>query len=258
MNQNKIRQCWQAGQPALGTFIFSTDPATTEIAGLAGLDFAVIDTEHAPLGMAEAADHIRAASGARLATLIRIPELDHGLIGKLLDAGADGIMLAHFGKDPDAARAFGSVLRYAPAGDRPSCTGVRAARYALTSYADYVQHANRDLLAIGLVEDADVVPHLDALLKDVHIDALMPGPGDLSTSLGLYGQPTHPEVRKVIGEVIAAARRAGVRVGMYLNTPAEIADWLPLKMDFYIYLFDTKILALAYAGAVREMRSHLP
>ena len=258
MDQNRMRQRWHAGAPALGTFIFSTDPATVEIAGLAGLDFAVIDLEHAPLGMGEATNHIRAAGATHVATLVRIPELDHGLIGKLLDAGADGIMLAHFGKDAAAARTFGSALRYAPAGDRPSCTGVRAANYALSSYADYVKHANADLIAIGLVEDAEVVPQLDALLNEVRVDALMPGPGDLSTSLGLYGQPTHPAVRKLIAEVIAAARRAGVRVGMYLNTPAEIKEWLPLNLDFYIYLFDTKILALAYAAAATEIRSHLP
>ena len=258
MVPNPIRKRWQAGQPALGTFIFSTDPANVEIAGRAGLDFAVIDLEHAPLGITEATQHIRAATGAGVGALVRIAEYDHGLIGKLLDAGAHGIMLAHFGKDAAAARAFGGAFRYAPDGDRPSCTGVRAASYGLGDYAEYVAHAHADLIAIGLVEDAEVVPGLDALLKEVRVDALMPGPGDLSTSLGLYGQPTHPKVREAISAVIAAARRAKVRVGMYLNTPAEIKDWVTLDLDFYVYLFDTKLLAQVYASAVKEIRASLP
>jgi 2-keto-3-deoxy-L-rhamnonate aldolase RhmA len=258
MLPNLLRRRWQSGLPAIGTFVFSTDAANVEIAALAGLDFAVIDLEHAPLGIAETANHIRAAAGAGIAALVRIPAVDCGLIGKLLDTGAHGILLAHFGKDPAAARAFGRALRYAPSGDRPSCTGVRAASYALASYADYVQHADSDLIAIGLVEDAEVLPGLDALLKEVRVDALMPGPGDLSTSLGLPGQPTHARVKQAVAEVIAAARRAGLRVGMYLNSPGEIKDWLPLKLDFYIYLFDTKLLAQAYAAAVTEIRAALP
>lgn len=258
MVPNPLRRRWQSGQPALGTFVYSTDPASVEIAALAGLDFAIIDLEHAPLGIAETANHIRAAAGAGIAALVRVPTMDTGLIGKLLDTGAHGILLAHFGKDPAAARAFGSVLRYAPSGDRPSCTGVRASSYALTSYADYVKHADADLIAIGLVEDAQVVPQLDALLKEVRVDALMPGPGDLSTSMGLHGQATHPKVKQAVTEIIAAARRAGIRVGMYLNSPGEIRDWLPLKLDFYVYLFDTKVLAQAYAAAVTEIRTALP
>ena len=258
MTPNPIRRRWQSGQPALGTFVFSTDPASVEIAGHAGFDFATIDLEHAPLGIEHAASHIRAATGAGIAALVRVPSGDNALISKLLDAGAHGIMLSHFGKYPAAARAFGGVLRYAPSGERPSCTGVRAASYALASYADYVKHANADVIGVGLVEDIEVVPQLDKLLKETRIDAVMPGPGDLSTSMGHPGDPTHPEVQQAVIEVISAARRAGLRVGMYLNSPGEVAEWRALQLDFYVYLIDTKVLARAYASAVTEIRAALP
>lgn len=257
MTANSIRRRWQSGQPALGTFIFSTDPASVEIAGHAGYDFVTIDLEHAPLGIEQAAGHIRAAAGAGITALVRVPSGNDPIIGKLLDTGAHGIMLAHFGKDAAATRAFDKVLRYSPSGERPSCTGVRAAGYALTNYAEYVKHANADVIGIGLVEDVEVIPQLDALLKEVRIDAVMPGPGDLSTSMGLHGNPTHPRVKEAVGQVIASARRAGLRVGMYLNSPGEINDWKALKLDFYIYLFDTKLLARAYADAIGEIRAGL-
>ncbi len=258
MVPNPLRRRWQSGLPALGSFVFSRDPDVTEIVGRAGMDFAIIDMEHAPIGIAEAAAHLRAADAAGIASLVRLPGPDHGLMGKLLDAGAHGLVLPHFGLDPVASARFGDVLRYAPQGSRPSCTGVRAANFALGSYADYVKHANADLIGVGLVEDAAVVPQLGELLRDARIDAVMPGPGDLSTSLGLYGQPTHPKVREAVSEVIAAARRANLRVGIYLNSPGEVRDWAPLKLDFYVYLFDIKVLALAYAAAVKEIRSSLP
>lgn len=257
MTPNPIRRRWQAGEAALGTFIFSTDPATTEIAAGAGLDFAIVDLEHAPLDVGCAAEHIRAASGAGIAALARVPHASHGAIGPLLDAGAHGILLAHFGRDTAQARAFGGMLRYAPDGDRPSCTGVRAAGYGLSDYAAMVKHANSDVIGIGLVEDSEVIPRLGELLAQTRIDAVMPGPGDLSTSMGHHGNPTHPDVKRAVGEVIATARRAGLRVGMYLNSPGEIRDWAPMKLDFYVYLFDTKLLAQSYAAAATQIRAAL-
>jgi 2-keto-3-deoxy-L-rhamnonate aldolase RhmA len=258
MKPNPIRQCWHSGHCALGTFIFSTDAATVEIAGASGFDFAVIDLEHAPLGIADAAHHVRAANAAGIGALARVPHADAGTIGRLLDLGAHGIMLAHFGRDVEAARAFGAMLRYAPKGERPSCTGVRAADYGLANFGSYVAEADRDLIGIGLIEDIEVLPRLDALLADTGLDAVMPGPGDLATSMGLYGQPGHPRVRQAVREVIDAARRAGIRAGMYLNSPAEITDWLPHGLDIFVYLIDTKVLAQAYAGAAAAMRAALP
>lgn len=257
MHPNPIRRKWQDQQAAIGSFVFSRDPDITEIIGHAGMDFAVIDMEHAPLGITEASAHIRAAQAAGISPLVRVPGPEHGIISKLLDAGAHGIMLPHFGKDAEAAAAFGDVLRYSPKGSRPSCSGVRAANFAITSYAEYVAHADQDLIGIGIVEDIEVVPQLDQLFARSRIDAVMPGPGDLSTSLGLYGQPTHPRVREAISAVIAASRRAGLRTGMYLNTPGEIGDWAHLNLDFYIYLFDTKLLAQTYAAATEKIRAGL-
>lgn len=257
MDPNPIRRRWRAAETALGTFVFSADPASVEIAAGAGLDFAVIDLEHAPLQIGHAAEHIRAASGAGIAALVRVPHASHGAVGPLLDAGAHGILLAHFGRDEAQAKAFGRMLRYAPDGDRPSCTGVRAAGYGLRDFTATVTHANADIIGIGLVEDAEVIQRLDALLAQVRIDAVMPGPGDLSTSMGLHGQPTHPRVRQAVGEVISAARRAGLRAGMYLNSPGEVREWAPLNLDFYIYLFDTKLLAQAYAAAAAQIRAAL-
>lgn len=254
---NALRRCWTANRPALGTFVYSRDPDTTEIVGRAGYDFVIIDLEHSPLGIVEATEHIRAADATGIAPLVRLPGPDHGLMGKLLDAGARGLLLPHFGVDEAASLAFARTLRYAPEGDRPSCTGVRAADFALGSYADYVKHANADLVAIGLIEDAAVLPRLDTLFAQARLDAVMPGPGDLSTSMGLYGQATHPKVREAVMQVIEAARRAKLRVGMYLNTPEEAAHWAPLKLDFFVYLFDIKLMAQAYAGALKGIRAGL-
>lgn len=85
----------------------------------------------------------------------------------------------------------------------------------------------------------------------------MPGPGDLSTALGLAGQPTHPRVREAIGHICQAARRTGVRVGMYLNSPEEYEHWRSDGFDFLVYLFDYKVLARAYGAAAADIRARI-
>jgi 2-keto-3-deoxy-L-rhamnonate aldolase RhmA len=237
----------------LGSFVFSRASSTVEIVGRAGFDFVILDMEHAPLELGEVESHIRAANLQGIAPLVRVPGPDHALIGRVLDLGAEGILLPHFGVDRAAAKAFAGDLRYAPAGQRPSCTGVRAAGYTIGSYADYVRHANADILGIGLVEDVEAVADLDAILAEARIDAVMPGPGDLSTSMGVPGQPTHPRVREAVAKIMASARRAGLRVGMYLNSVAETADWP--GVDFYVYMMDVKVLAIAYAEAAKGIRA---
>lgn len=249
MTPNRMRRCWERNEPAFGSFVFSRDASTTEILGAAGYDFAVIDLEHSPIDLADAAGHLRAATGAGIDALARLPVVDPQQIGRLLDLGTDGIMLAHFGTDEPAARRFAHLLRYAPQGERPACSGVRATAHGLRPYAEYVAAANANVLGIGLIEDVDVIPRLPELLHDAPIDAVMPGPGDLSVSMGLAGQPTHARVRAAVDAILAAARAAGRRTGMYLNSPEEVSAWRSAGLDFFIYLFDTKLLGQAYADA---------
>lgn len=249
---NRIRQVWQDHGVPIGSFVFSRASSNVEILGRAGFDFAILDMEHAPLDLVEIESHIRAANLLGISPLVRVPGPDRALIGRLLDLGAEGVLFPHFGRDRAASQHFAATLRYAPDGRRPSCTGVRAAGYTIGSYADYVRLANAEILGIGLIEDVEVIPHLDEILAQAKVDAVMPGPGDLSTSMGLPGQATHPRVREAVSRIMDSARRAGLRVGMYLNSVAEAQDWP--SVDFFVYMMDVKVLAIAYAEAARDIR----
>lgn len=250
---NRLRQAWRDRQVPIGSFVFSRASSNVEILGRAGFDFAILDMEHAPLDLGDIESHIRAAACCGLTPLVRLPGPDYALAGRVLDLGAEGVLLPHFGRDRDASRRFAAGLRYAPEGCRPSCTGVRAAGYTLSPYAEHVRASNADILGIGLVEDAEVVPELDDILAESRVDALMPGPADLSTSMGLAGQPTHPRVREAVERIMASARKAGLPVGMYLNSIAEAAEWP--AVDFFVYLMDVKIFAQACAAAARDLRA---
>ena len=254
---SSLRELWSAALPALGTFVFLRDAASTEIALLAGHDFTVLDFEHTAVELSDATAHQRAADALRAPMLVRLPGFDAPLLSRLLDLGAAGAMLPHFGLRPDDAIAFSKAFRYPPEGTRPACTGVRAAGYGLGSFADYAASSDRALVSVGIVEDIDAVDGIEDMLRMAPVDAVMPGPGDLSTSMGLPGQPRHPRVVEAVEHAAQAARRAGVRVGFYLNDPQECRHWSALNPAFYIHLFDSKVLAFAQRDAVRAVREGL-
>lgn len=252
-----MRTLWDTASPALGTFVFMRDAASTEIALGAGHDFTVLDFEHTALDLHDAASHQRAADAHRAPMLVRLPGFDPAFLGRVLDLGAAGAMLPHYGAVREDAVRFARTLRYPPAGARPACSGVRAPGYGLGSFGDYAADADRALVGIGIVEDVEAVEDIDALLKAAPVDAVMPGPGDLSTSMGLPGQPRHPRVQAAVAHVAEAAARAGVRVGFYLNAPEECAQWSRFAPSFFVHLFDQKVLAFAQRAAVQSVRAAL-
>lgn len=257
MSTNRIRACWDASRPALGSFVFSHDPANTEIVASSGFDFVVVDTEHTTLTAAEVEHHARAGGARGCTTLVRVPPEKIAGAGRLLDAGVQGIMMSHYGVDERASATLSSIVRYAPAGNRPACSGVRSTAYSTRPFAECVAADNADLLSIGIVEDLEAVANLEHVLAAAPVDAVMPGPGDLSTALGLPGQPTHPRVRDVVRDIVRGARNAGGRVGMYLNSPVELAEWTDERFDFFVYVFDYKLLAQTYRAANAELRTRM-
>jgi 2-keto-3-deoxy-L-rhamnonate aldolase RhmA len=252
---SRLREAWQSRRRPAGTFVFSRDAAVSEVIGRAGFDFTVVDLEHAALDLRDVEGHIRAAAASGISALVRVPSTgDTALCARLLDLGAHGILFPHFGMDIEGAHEAIATLRYAPAGRRPSCTGVRATDYGLGNFAEHVRQSDNEIVGVGLIEDEAAIEDIDALLARARPDAIMPGPGDLATSMGLAGQPHHPRVREAVVNAAAGARRAGVRVGLYLNSVEEVTGWADIDADFFVYLVDLKILALALRDALDRIR----
>ena len=244
----------QDGECVYGLFVFSPDPAHTEIAGLAGFDFVIVDLEHAPLGIADVVGHVRAADAAGISVIVRVADGAPAQAARLLDAGAAGIVFPHVGLSGAGTAAAVSALRYAPAGERPACTGVRAAGYGLEPFPDYAERSNAEALAIGLIEDASVVRRLDEVLSSVRLDVVLPGPGDLAASLGLPGDLAHPRVRAEVDRIIDAVQaRRGCHVGAYVSSAEEAAAWRRRGATFIAYSIDYKILA----ATLRDIRDAL-
>jgi len=245
----------QDGQCVYGLFVFSPDPAHTELAGLAGFDFVIVDLEHAPLDIGNVLDHVRAAKAGSLSIIVRVANAAPAVVAQLLDAGVAGLVFPHTGLAGARTAEAVAAMRYAPEGNRPACTGVRAAGYGLQSFADYVAQSNAEALSIGLIEDASVIDSLDTILESTGLNMVMPGPGDLAASLGLPGQLSHPRVAAEIDRIVAAVQaRNDCTIGAYANSAADAAAWRKRGANLIAYSIDYRI----FGKALRKIRDALP
>jgi 4-hydroxy-2-oxoheptanedioate aldolase len=200
-----------------------TDSTVIDLVALAGYDFVLLDAEHGSLSLETIANHVRAARANDLGTLVRVPEGDASYIQRALDLGADGIEIPHV-KSPADARWAVSAVRYPPAGTRGMYTKGVVANYGLHGYSnvrDLIDAVNEKTVCNIIIEDAEGVENIDEIVAVPGIDFITVGPGDLSGSMNLIGQPDHPALREAIEKVLAACRKANIPT----HTSASAVPW---------------------------------
>ena len=206
--QNRIRQRLAEGKTVSGIIVFTGSPMVVELSAAAGLDFVILDMEHSALDLDRAGHLIRAADAAAITPFVRVPEVDAALIKKLLNLGAAGIVLPHANRDNCAALL--KAMRFAPDGERGACQVVRAAGYTRGGWSEYAARANREVMAIALIEDQESIADFEAMAAMPGLDAYFLGPTDLSISLGVPGATfDDAKMSAALDRVVAAVRRHG-------------------------------------------------
>jgi 2-keto-3-deoxy-L-rhamnonate aldolase RhmA len=250
---NRIRQALAAGERAFGTFVYSPEPAVVELIGAAGLDFVVIDMEHASLGRRDVENLVRAADGRGMSALVRVSRIED--VAAFLDAGAAGIVAPHFGADHESRKLAASV-RYPPAGIRGACTCSRSVDYGIGELAATAHEADREMWVLGLVEDQAAVEAIDDILDVAGLDAVMVGRSDLAASYGVPGRLDDERVSAAVQRVLdAAAAHPRITPVAYATTAAEAAAWRERGAEVVVCSIDYKVFALAYAAMAAELRS---
>jgi 4-hydroxy-2-oxoheptanedioate aldolase len=199
----------RALEPLSGLFVKMPAAAEVEMAGQAGFDLVVVDSEHGSADTPELEHHLRAADAAGLPALVRTPGLDHGFILAALDAGAAGVIVPHVLGAQDAEAAV-AAAHYPPRGHRGLALSTRAGRFGAVPLAEHLHRAAEDTCVVAMIEDAEAVPHAAEIVAVPGVSGVLIGPADLSLALGHPGDFAHPEVASAIDSILAAARDARV------------------------------------------------
>ena len=206
---NQVRRKLERGEVVMGMMHFTGSPMVVEVMARAGLDFFIVDMEHSPIDVGLAATLVRTGDAAGITPFVRVPEVDAGLIKKMLNLGAQGIVVPHANRE--SAQAAVRAAWYEPAGIRGSCPAIRAANYGPEDGWDAFQKAaNREVLVIPLIEDTATVDDFEALADTPGLDVFFLGPFDYSVSAGVPGADfDHPVMAQTISRMIEIASRRG-------------------------------------------------
>lgn len=209
-----------AAEPVIATSVAIPSAMVVEALGSSSFDAVLLDAEHSPFSVETLESLLRAADLRPIAAIVRVPEVG-SYISRALDLGAAGVIVPRIETAAQAAEVV-ERARYAPLGKRGAGTG-RGQAYG-AGLAEYVAAANDELLVAIQIESADGLAHADEILATPGLDAVVIGPFDLATSLGVaLGSPEH---RAAIAEIFAAADRHGVAKGAFVFSADDVAGYL--------------------------------
>ena len=225
MRWSGLRKKVLAGECVYGTMIrLARDPGAPAIFAGAGYDFVFIDMEHGCYNMETAADLIRGAKSVGIGTIIRVPRLETFFISRVLDAGAEGIMVPMTSTKEDA-ETIARFSKYAPIGLRGMGGSIGMNDYIPGKALDYMKEANENTLIVAQIETRAAIENIDAILSVEGIDVGLIGPNDLSISLGVPDQLNSETVTKAIDRVVETAKKKGKASGIHIGSVEAIKKW---------------------------------
>jgi 4-hydroxy-2-oxoheptanedioate aldolase len=206
-----LRELWSDGQPTFGAWLSSPSSVSAESSARVGFDYVCVDNQHGAIDYQITVSMFQSVLLAGSRPIARVPWNEPGIIGKMLDAGAEGVVVPMVNTVAEA-EAVVRAGRYPPLGARshgPVLSGLRSSTYA----AD----ANANVAIIPMIETVQALHNIDDILAVPGIDAIYVGPADLSLSLGLApgNNDTEPAFTEALLAIAAACHRAGVVAGIH-------------------------------------------
>jgi len=233
MRPIELKQRLREGRPVLGTMVaLCRTPDVMPVVANSGMDFALIDTEHGAFTTETVADLCRAARGADLTAILRVPGRGPTHVSRSLDIGANGLMMPRIETADEAAEVI-RWAKYAPLGNRGLALGGAAHDYGPVPDPHTTMAATNEATVILIqIESQEAVGRIDEIAAVPGLDVLLIGPMDLSQTLGVPGQLEHPDVIAAMREVVRAGREHGVASGTHSPTIDQCRFWREEGMTF--------------------------
>jgi 2-keto-3-deoxy-L-rhamnonate aldolase RhmA len=242
--ENPVKKLLRDGQPVIGATITVPSVETAAQMANAGFDFLWIEMEHSPITLETARGMILATRGLKAIPIIRVPANELWLAKRALDIGALGVIFP-FTSNARLARQAVAACRYPTAGRRGYGPGLATFRWPAPDEG-YRAFADRNVVVIVMIEDAEAVDNIEEIAAVEGIDVMYIGTSDLSYSLGHGGEFDHPVVRKAVDKIAAAAKSRKVPVGLPGRTPEQMKA--SLQQGFTVFQAPADI-SLMLAGA---------
>jgi 4-hydroxy-2-oxoheptanedioate aldolase len=250
---NAFKRGLAEGRRQVGLWSQVGHPAVTEILGDAKPDWVLIDTEHAPIELPGVLEQLRALEGSGVSALVRPAWNDPVIFKRLLDSGAQTLLVPYVQSADEARRAV-AATRYPPEGYRGVAVVHRANRYGRVD--DYFHRAARELCVLVQLETRAGADNLEAIAAVEGVDGVFVGPSDLAAALGHLGNNRHPEVRAAIEQLGARAVKAGIPIGILATVEGDARAFFDMGFSYVAVASDLGMLRKASDEIIARFREH--
>jgi len=210
---NRLKRALKNHARQLGLWLSLTDPGIAEVLATTGVDVLCIDAEHAPWDLASIQAALRVLAAYPVAAMVRLPHADDALIKQVLELGAESLLIPMV-ESREAAEAIVRAMRYPPAGIRGvGAPLARSGRYG--ALEDYLRRANEEVCLIVQIESVTGAERAAEIAAVDGVDGVLVGQGDLAASMGLLGEPYHPDVQARIERILRDVRASGKAAAIY-------------------------------------------
>ena len=248
---NRFKAALQAGERQVGLWCSLANAYAAEVVAGAGYDWLLLDTEHSHADVADVLAQLQAVAAYPCAPVVRPPSNDPVIIKRLLDAGAQTLLIPQV-DSPEQARQAVAATRYPPAGVRGVSALTRATRFGRVP--GYATTAHTELCVVVQVESVHALECLEQIAKVDGVDGVFVGPGDLAASLGHPGELKAPAVVAAVEDAIRRIRALGRPAGV-LTTDRDFARRCEeLGTTFTAVGIDIALLARAADALAKEFR----
>lgn len=242
MSDTSVRPKWCArAGPLFGAWTSLGHPSITEIFTTIDVDFIGIDLEHSTISQEQAQRIIAAAQAGGVACLPRVSSHNGEQIARLLDSGADGVIVPNV-STPEEVEQVVSWCKYPPVGRRSY--GVARAQGYGVGFEEYVSTWNERSTIIIQIESVKGVEAVDDLLTAEAVDGVMVGPYDISGSLGIPGRLDDSRVTEACGRVIGVCRRLRKACGTQIIEPTETAVAAAFEQGYTFVVLASDVFVL--------------
>jgi|TARA_B100001971_G_C18261150_1_gene586978 4-hydroxy-2-oxoheptanedioate aldolase len=260
LNGEQLKQKVGGGGIVYGTMIsMGRNPGWGRTVGAFGLDYVIIDTEHAARSRSEVADYMAAFNYTGVVPIVRVPIPASHYVTMFLDAGAQGV-LAPYCETVDEVKEVVGATKWKPLKGALARKAVDLGEFPSEETKEYLENRNRNNVCIIGIESVPAIENLESILEVDGIDAIFVGPNDLSITLGVPDQYDHPDYEAALREIIEKCRAADTPVLIHHQTVELTQKWLREGARFVLYSSDARTMHNGYRdefGRIKEVGSEL-
>jgi 4-hydroxy-2-oxoheptanedioate aldolase len=247
--ENAFKRALREGRQQVGLWCSLPGPYAAEAVAGSGFDWLLLDTEHSPGDPLTVLAQLQAVAPYPVSAVVRPASNDAVLIKRLLDFGAQTLLIPYVQNAAEAQAAV-AAMRYPPEGIRGVSGVTRATRFGRV--ADYGKRAHEELCLLVQIETQEALDNLEAIAGVEGVDGIFIGPADLAASLGHVGEPGHPEVKALIEQAIARIRACGKPAGILTPDNAFASRCIELGTLFTAVGVDAAMLVRASEALARQ------